>query len=217
VKKLEWVRAPQQTRSQKTLDRILDAAEKLLVKKTFEEISVAEIVKKARSSIGSFYARFADKDALLLVLQARFYTESLLTAQAALDPKNWEKVPLSTIIPSVVTFMCEAYVERIGLRRALLARMVTDERFRRPATDLSREVCTLITTLAQTRRREIQHEDIALAVDVCHRIVFSVLDQHYTFAGGSPTGRRMDMQTMARELSTACSAYLGLASAGPSV
>jgi AcrR family transcriptional regulator len=208
--KLEWVRAPQQDRSQATLDRILDATEKLLVKKTFEEISVADIVKKGRSSIGSFYARFPDKDSLLLVLQERFYTESRLTAEAALEPANWENVPLSTIIPSVVTFMCETYADRIGLRRALLARMVTDERFRRPATELSKQVCRLLADLLQLRRREIQHPDVPLAVDICHRIVFSTLDQHYTFEGGSPTGRRMSMLVLAQELSAAVSAYLGV-------
>ena len=210
MKKLVWVRAPQQTRSQKTLDRILDASERLLAKKTFEEISVSEIVKKARSSIGSFYARFPDKDTLLLVLQERFYVESRLTAEATLKPELWADVPLTTIVPSVVSFMVETYGERIGLRRALLARMVTDDRFRRPATELSKEVCRLLSELLYTRRREIAHEDIPLAVDMCHRIVFSVLDQHYMFLGGSPTGRRMEMSALAQELTRACSAYLGL-------
>lgn len=207
--KLKWIRAPLQTRSQETLERILDATEVLLEEKTFEEISVSEIVRKARSSVGSFYARFVDKDSLLLHLQQRLYTESRLTAQEALAPQVWEGTPLELLIPSVVTFMCETYQERLGLRRALQARMVSDERFRTPATTLSKEVCRLLVELVSSRREEVQHENIPLAVDVCHRIVFSTLDQHYTFSG-APTGRRLAPKTLGRELSAACIAYLGV-------
>ena len=65
---LRWVRPPQQARSQETLHRILDAAEVLVAEKSFEDASVSEIVRRANSSVGAFYARFEDKDAVLRVL-----------------------------------------------------------------------------------------------------------------------------------------------------
>jgi AcrR family transcriptional regulator len=209
-KQLEWVRAPLQARSRDTLDRILDATEHLLEKKTFEEISVAEIARKAKSSVGSFYARFPDKDSLLLELQKRLFAESLLTAEQALAPESWEDVPLSEIIPVAVAFMCSAYGERLGLRRALLARMVSDARFRRPATELASKVCVLLVELFSTRSGEIGHPDLPVAIDMCHRIVFGTLDQAATFDDASPTGRRLATEVMGRELSAACVAYLGV-------
>ena len=68
-------RQPQQTRSRQTLERILDATEELLRKKPFEEINVAEIVGLARSSVGSFYARFGSKEGLLPLLYQRYDRE----------------------------------------------------------------------------------------------------------------------------------------------
>ena len=57
---LAWVRAPQQARSQETLDRILDAAERLVSEKGFEDTTVADVVARAGSSVGAFYTRFRD-------------------------------------------------------------------------------------------------------------------------------------------------------------
>ncbi len=65
-------RPPKQRQSQQTRERILPAAEELLRDKCFDDISVAEVVARAQSSSGSFYARFPDKRALLYALPERF-------------------------------------------------------------------------------------------------------------------------------------------------
>ena len=67
----ELVRTSQQSRSRATQERILNATAKLLRGNPFESISVRRIVEEAETSIGSFYARFRDKDALLPVLYAQ--------------------------------------------------------------------------------------------------------------------------------------------------
>ncbi|HEY1598537.1 MAG TPA: helix-turn-helix domain-containing protein, partial [Pirellulales bacterium] len=66
--KVEWVRPPRQTRSQETLERLLDAAEEVFAEKGFESATVAEVVRRAKSSVGAMYARFTDKNALLSCL-----------------------------------------------------------------------------------------------------------------------------------------------------
>jgi AcrR family transcriptional regulator len=66
------VRPPKQLRSQQTLDRILDATERLLLDREFDELSLAEIVRASRTSVGSFYNRFRDKRALLSGLYDRY-------------------------------------------------------------------------------------------------------------------------------------------------
>ncbi|HEY4338603.1 MAG TPA: TetR/AcrR family transcriptional regulator [Steroidobacteraceae bacterium] len=51
-----------QKRSRETRDALLAAGWKLLTKSTWDQLSVNDIVAAARSSVGSFYSRFADKD-----------------------------------------------------------------------------------------------------------------------------------------------------------
>ena len=79
---LRWVHPPQQVRSQATLDRILVAAEALVAEKGFEDTPVSEIVSRAGSSVGAFYARFDDKHALLHALATRFVEQAMATADA---------------------------------------------------------------------------------------------------------------------------------------
>src|SRR5947208_15475116 len=82
-------RPPQQTRSQETLDRILDAAERVLEKKSFTEATLAEIMERAGVTVGAFYRRFPDKDALLHLLDERFFREMQERADELLDPAHW--------------------------------------------------------------------------------------------------------------------------------
>jgi AcrR family transcriptional regulator len=63
---------PLQNRSRHSYESILQATEQLLQTRTFEAIGVAEIVACASVSTGSFYARFASKEALLPVLYDRY-------------------------------------------------------------------------------------------------------------------------------------------------
>ena len=51
-----------QGRSQKTRDRLLAAGFKLLRRKDFDQLSVADIARAAGCAVGSFYQRFFDKD-----------------------------------------------------------------------------------------------------------------------------------------------------------
>ena len=46
-------------------------AEALIAERGLGGLSIAEVVRRARSSVGSFYGRFGDKDGLLRALHAR--------------------------------------------------------------------------------------------------------------------------------------------------
>ena len=66
---LRWVRPPRQDRSRDTHMRYVEAAQRLLARgRSFSETSVAELAKEAQSSVGAFYSRFRDKDALVFGL-----------------------------------------------------------------------------------------------------------------------------------------------------
>lgn len=62
---LAMVSAPQQQRSQLTLQKILLASQELLREKPIEQISMQDIAKSAGISVGNLYNRFADKDELV--------------------------------------------------------------------------------------------------------------------------------------------------------
>jgi AcrR family transcriptional regulator len=95
---LHWVKPPQQARSRKTLEKVLDAAEDVIKERGVAGLTVSEVVRRAGSSVGAFYARFADKESLLATLHERNCAEALATAELALDPARWESADIASIL-----------------------------------------------------------------------------------------------------------------------
>jgi len=67
------VHEPRQRRSAETFERLVSAAERLLVEGGPEALTVQELVRRADSSVGSFYARFDGRDTVLRYVQDRFW------------------------------------------------------------------------------------------------------------------------------------------------
>src|ERR1043165_4888181 len=118
------VNTPLQDRSRRTLDRILKAVEDLLVTHAFDDISVEDIVRRADSSVGSFYARFQSKDDLLPYLYERYDADLKPRMQARVAEVPWQSLSLRETVQLVAEHTVDMYLERRHLLRAvsLLAR-----------------------------------------------------------------------------------------------
>ena len=56
---------PRQARSERTLEKILGACDRLLEERPFEQISMQDIAREAGVSVGNLYNRFSDKNGLV--------------------------------------------------------------------------------------------------------------------------------------------------------
>lgn len=207
---IEWVRPPVQDRSQRTLLRLLEASAALLEERSFEAIGVTDIVRRAQSSVGAFYARFPSKDAVLHSLHERYVEESRATADSALDPETWDGVPLAEVVERFCDFVVQAHEEKGGLRRALLIASAHDEVHRARSVEVSAYVTGRIRRLLEQRQDELGHPDVAVAADFVHRLVFAALDQELVF-GKAPAGTRLSREEMVRELTHTVLGYLRIA------
>jgi len=117
------VRPPKQARSQRTLDRLLLAAEQRLAERAWSEIGVADLCADAGTSVGAFYSRFADKEAVLDLLADRYradvarFAEQLAAAVRAAPQRDREQA-LRNFVRSLV----KAHRTRRALLRALALR-----------------------------------------------------------------------------------------------
>ena len=66
---------PRQARSKATVDTILDATTRVLVKQGFDGLSTNAVAAAAGVSIGSLYQYFPNKEALVLALIERHMEE----------------------------------------------------------------------------------------------------------------------------------------------
>jgi len=208
---LAWVRAPQQARSQETLDRILDAAEGLVAEKGFEDTTVADVVARAGSSVGAFYTRFRDKEGLLFALYERYLAQATATADLALDPARWEAAEIATILREVLRFLVGIYREQAGLIRAFVLRNYVDAEFRARKERLSHYVSQRLTALLLARADEIRHPQPARATAFGLTMIFSTIESAMLFGELRSDDLALGDGALAAELTHAYLAYLGVA------
>lgn len=206
---LRWVRPPQQARSQQTLDRILDSAERLIAEKGIDDASIAEIVGRAGSSVGAFYARFRDKDGLVYALYERYYEQAVATADEALEPGRWEGAGIAELLSAVIRFLVSIYREQNGLIRAFVVRNHTNPEFQARQERLSSHVNRRLSALLLARRAEIAHPSPERAAAFGLTLVFSTLESTMLF-GEMRSSLSLSDAALSAELTRAYLAYLGV-------
>lgn len=206
---IRWVRPPRQKRSERTLHRLLDAAERLLDRKTFDELTVLDVVKAAKSSVGSFYARFADKEALLAALYDRHQEEAMATVAAAVDPDRWRGAPLPEIVREIVRFTLGLYRRHRGLLRALVLRghARPDPRYRDPKKRRKTAIAQ-VAALLSSRSSEIGHPHPKLAASLGYLSVLATAREKILFRESTASAVAVSDRKLEQELTRAYLAYL---------
>ena len=203
---LQWVRAPQQARSRAALNAILDAAEKLVAERGFDESSVTDITEAARTSVGSFYRRFKDKRRLLQALHERFCADARATADVALDPARWAGGSASEMIDAIARFLVDIVRERRGLARAFLVSGASDPVVRERERALTDYLTDRLAACLESHRHEVAHHDLELAARITLLFLTSTLS-HAAALG--PQELDIDDPVTATELARAACRYLG--------
>ncbi len=214
---LRWIRPPRQARSQETLDRILDAAEALVAEKGFEDTPVSEIVRRAESSVGAFYARFHDKEGLLHALYERYYEEAVATTDATLAPDRWEGAGTVELIDVVIHFLVSIFRERRGLMRAFVVRNHTHPEFQARQERLSHYVIARLAALLLARREQLSHPDPERATRFGFMLVFSTLESMILFGEMRSSLLSLSDDSLAAELTRSTLAYLGVATSSKEI
>ena len=201
---------PRQVRSRETLDRILDAAEQVLTEKSFGEATLAEIMDRAGVTVGAFYRRFPDKDALLRHLDERFFSEMQATVNAVLAPAKWPKSTAREIIVEFSIQAVEVYSLRRGLLRSLFLRARTDSVLQQSALQVNRHFIEKLRAVLLPHHAEMSHPDPDRAVELGFMMVIGSLRELVVFGEIWPSPPS-DTGLLATEIARMYCGYLGVA------
>src|SRR3954447_6428932 len=86
----EALRPPLQNRSRASLERVLEAGQKLLEEEGWEGFTVQEVSPPAKGSIGSVYARAPSNDALSMPVYDRALLDIVADQESLQDDSRWE-------------------------------------------------------------------------------------------------------------------------------
>lgn len=204
------MRTGQQTRSQRTQQALLDAAEELFAKQGVDATSVVDIASKAGCSVGAVYHHFSDKKAVLYALFDRLAEEFEATTHDAVDPERWDGATVGDILYGYVEFALENSGRRPGFKTTALEAAREDPaltgQYRKLQTNLDDGLFDLLID----RRGEIAHPDPELACRYALEQVGAVL--HMRLKGETLDTRfksQKDDVFLAETLRSVCG-YLGV-------
>lgn len=144
-----------QKRSQKTYDALITTSFKLLEKREFDDISIAELALKAGYSVGAFYARFRSKDELFDALVVRHLQDRTKTRE-----NLFATLPDSRLIEGLIEETVRYYWSRRRFWRAALVRSMRDPDFWEPIRKQSHQFSeSLIVRIRARAKRPLTDKD----------------------------------------------------------
>jgi AcrR family transcriptional regulator len=154
-----------QKRSQKTYEALIATAFKLLEKREFDDISVAELTQKAGYSVGAFYARFKSKDELFDAMVV-----SHIEDRRAARKKQFAAAPDTTLIRELMAETVNYYWARRRFWRAALIRSIRDLDFWEPLRKLGHELADMMIERIATRAKrpltEAEQTNVRFAIQL---------------------------------------------------
>ena len=169
------VNTPKQLRSQQTMNKMLEAAEQILETKSWQTLTIQEVVKVAGTSVGAFYGRFKDKDGLLHALDERYFDTLIGMIESTVGQPQWASMNLPETIYQLAAMIVDIHQKKQGVLRTLImqARLEDDPRFREREARLL-QFLPQVMSIILAHQAEITHEDRETAVK------FAILQMFYT-------------------------------------
>ncbi len=198
----DHVRPPQQERSRRTLEQIMEATKRLIEEEGIEGATVTRIVELSGTSVGSFYARFDGKADLIRHLEERVWRTAAERWREALSSRDWDSLQLEGVVRSVAALLDRIQREDSGARGALEKAGADGDEARRFHERLEHDVRDLLLR----HRDRFGHPDPERAATVAYRWMVAGLrelrDAGAFSEGGGTAG-------LVPEVTRAVTAYLG--------
>jgi len=153
-----------QARSRLTVDALLEATARVLVKEGYDRASTNRIAATAGVSVGSLYQYFPNKESLVAALVARHNREMLDVVRAALAEVASQ--PLSVAVRELVRATIEAHQVDPALHR-IFAEQVPRMGQLAEIEGLQRATAALVRSYLEARRAQIAMKDLETATFVC--------------------------------------------------
>jgi len=200
------VSPPLQARSRKTYARILDAAERLLATQDLEGLRLEDLLAEARVSVGSFYARFRGKEAIVDALVERYRedVDTFTRQPTEIDAENLEQA-----CRLVVSARVRRFRRRKGMLRLLTSRQRTRSRATPELRALSEEINVWMVSCFMRYRDEIGHDDPERAIRTGSYFVGAICRDRVLFTEAPHSSTvALSLARLERELSDMLWSYL---------
>lgn len=157
-------KAASQERSRATVDALVQATARILVKEGFDKASTNRIADMAGVSVGSLYQYFPGKEALVAAVIERHRQEIMQTVRGELAEAAAQ--PVEQAVRKLVAVAVKAHRVDPALHR-VLAEQIPRVGALEKAETFDRENYALFRTYLERHRKELRVDDLDLASFIC--------------------------------------------------
>ena len=196
------LRPPQQARSRAALQRLLTAAEEVLVTDGLDDFTIARVAEQAGVSVGGVYRRFAGKEQLIYAIKQALAERLELAVAQALEQAQ---PSLRGVIEAFTSALSETLNDSGRIIPVILAggqTMQPPEEGLRVANSLQKR----FLDAAAPHRGQIRHADPAVALTIVFRSVMGTGAHRAASSSLWPDG--LTWREWAREIAAMNLAYL---------
>jgi len=144
---------PRQKRGEERIDKLLSAAAKLFAKVGYEETTTNAIAREARTSIGSLYQFFPNKEAILNALAGR-YLEELHAVHEQVLGDDAVQITLPELYDRIIHSLADFHASHPGFQQ-LFYGSTTSKHLAAAAEQLKQECIARVEGLMGARNPEI--------------------------------------------------------------
>lgn len=153
-----------QHRSRATVDALIEATARILVREGFDKASTNYIAEKAGVSVGSLYQYFPSKEALVAAVIDRHQQELRQVALGALE--KMMELPLEQAVRKLVTAGIEGHRVDPKLHRVLAEQIPRTGRLDKVETNI-RDGRAMFRAYLEHHQEELRAVDLDMAAFVC--------------------------------------------------
>lgn len=199
---------PKQARSVESTNRMLDAAESLMREGGPRAVTIEAVIERSETSMGSFYARFENREGLFRALHERFLDYVIQEDLFRQLEGAAEEPDLASAIHSFVDRLFTMQSKHRDAAAFFMVFNLGDSVMREQGAEISRAFAEILHRLVKAHRTEVGHKNLRVASDFASMLIVGIALEGLIHEPGELTGRPRSMKQIIDSTSQAVVAYL---------
>jgi AcrR family transcriptional regulator len=160
------------------MERLLATTIEMLVQSESSELTLQELSRRTRVSIGSIYLRFHSKQELIREVQIRFLEQVEREHALVINRLRRKGLVLRQLVPIAIREYSGFLRKHAGPLRVFMELAPNDPVIAANGKKYYRQSATDFALLLLDRRAEIRHPDPAHAVDACFSMMYASVGRY---------------------------------------
>ena len=201
-------REPKQGRSKASYERMLAAAEKLLIKTGSDDFTLTDVSKAGKVSIGSIYCRFDSKDDLVRAVQSKMIERMDAEFEAMLIEVRTAASGLDDFMPRFVDGFAESLRQFAPLLRPIMMCASRDHAVSLAGKGSYDRFARQVKTAMLDYRAEIKRDDHERSVESAYRVIYATVARYLGLGSSTEASDEGDWKELKEDLGAMCAAFL---------